>query len=79
MVYNFTINGKSRGRVFYFLLYVYGCFCCMHICVPLACLPALYGGQKTLDPLELELQMVLSHSVDAGKQTRVLWKSSWCS
>lgn len=29
-----------------------------------------------LNSLELELQMVVSHYVDAGSQTHVLWKSS---
>ena len=48
------------------------CFVCMHICVPHVCLCATHmagslGGQKrALDPLELELQMVVSSQVGAG-------------
>ena len=32
-----------------------------------------------LDPLELELQMVVSHLVGGANQSQVLWKSSQCS
>jgi hypothetical protein len=32
-----------------------------------------------LDPLELELQTVVSCHVNAGNRTWVLWKSMWCS
>lgn len=35
-------------------------------------LGASEGQKKTLDPPELELQMVLSHHVGDGNQTRVL-------
>jgi hypothetical protein len=31
-----------------------------------------------LDPMELELQMVVSHDIGAGTQTAVLCKSSQC-
>lgn len=35
-------------------------------------------GQKTLDPLDLELQVAGSHHMSAGTQTVVLCKSSQC-
>jgi hypothetical protein len=39
-----------------------------------------FGGQKTeLDPLKLELQIVVSHYMGAENQTWVLWKSILCS
>ncbi|KAL6041276.1 hypothetical protein STEG23_022982 [Scotinomys teguina] len=38
------------------------------------------GGQKkTLNPLELELQMVVNCRVDAGHQIQVFCKNSQCS
>jgi hypothetical protein len=36
---------------------------------------ALESLKRVLDPLELELSMFVSHHVDAGDQTQVLWKS----
>ena len=54
----------------------------MHIdvlptCVPVhKCMPDACGNQKTvLDPLELELQKVVSHHVGTGNQTQVLCKN----
>ena len=41
------------------------------------CVPNTYGCQKRVpDPLELEVQMVLSYNVDTEKQTLVLHKNS---
>jgi hypothetical protein len=45
---------------------------CMHV-LP-AHLFTLYTPVK-LDPLQLELQIVVNHHVDIGYQTMVLWKS----
>jgi hypothetical protein len=42
------------------------------------CLCACRGQQRPSNSLELELQMVVSHHMDTGNQTRVLCKSSWC-
>ena len=43
------------------------------------CAPSAYGGQKRiLNPLELELQMSVSHYVCAGNQTLVFRKSGLC-
>ena len=42
------------------------------ICIPSAC-----GGQKkALDPLELELQMVVSCHADSGDEMWILFKNS---
>lgn len=38
-----------------------------------------YGGQKRVwNPLELELQIVVSHHLNAGNQIQVLCKTSKC-
>lgn len=34
------------------------------------------GDQKVLEPLKLELEMIVSHDVVTGNRTRILWKSS---
>lgn len=54
-----------------FLFYVYGCFACIYVCVAL-CVCSAWGIQKWVsDPLELELQMVLSVSNHpSGKGSR---------
>ena len=62
---------------------------CLFMCVCTMCcfntyvhhvLPATCGGQKkALDPLELQLQMVVSLHVGSGNLTQVLWKNSQCS
>jgi hypothetical protein len=41
------------------------------------CVPGAYGGQNTtLDSLELEIQMIMSHHMDARDQIQGPWKSS---
>jgi hypothetical protein len=40
----------------------------MYVCVPLVC----RSPKRALDPLELELQIVLSHHVGSGHRTWVL-------
>jgi hypothetical protein len=45
-----------------------------------ACMPDVCGAQeRVLDPLKLELQMVISYPVGTGNQTQVLCKSRQCS
>lgn len=34
------------------------------------------GQKRTLDPLKLELQMVVSYHVGGGNRTQVLWESA---
>ena len=48
----------------------------MYVCI--TCVPGAYGGPKASDPLNLELQMVVSCHVGAGKQTNALYKSTTC-
>jgi hypothetical protein len=55
----------------------------MFMCVLPACVPVYYlsvwclrGQKRLLDLLKLDLGMVVSHLVDAGNQTWVLWKGS---
>lgn len=58
----------------YFILYVY--FACIAVYHMHA---VLQGGHKRpLDPLELELQMIVISHVWAGNQTWIPWKSSKC-
>lgn len=46
---------------------------CMHVCLCAMCVPGTYKCQKRApDPLELELQIVVSHQVGAGDKTQVL-------
>jgi hypothetical protein len=47
----------------------------MYICVLCAC-STLEGQRRASDTLGLELQMVVSHQVGAGKQAQVLLKSN---
>ena len=65
------------------LIYVYGCFACTYICAPHVCLEPRKARrgiqQRTQGLLQLELQMVVSHHVDARNRTRIFYKSSQCS
>lgn len=47
-------------------IYVCGCFVCIHVCVSHVCLELAVRNQA-LDPLDLELHMVVSHCVSAGQ------------
>ena len=54
---------------FILLLCVYECFACMCVCVPRV--GSAHGGHKRAsDPLELELQMIVSHHGHAGDGTQ---------
>lgn len=53
---------------------------CLHICLCTRCIPCAHGGQKwALDPLQLQLHMVVRDHMGAGNWTPVLWENSWCS
>jgi hypothetical protein len=54
------------------------CLACTCVGASHACLVLQRLG-KASDPLELELQMVVSCHRVSGNQTRVLWKSCQCS
>lgn len=46
---------------------------CLCICLCIICVPVAFRGQKiTLDPWELELQVVMSHHMGAGKNSGLL-------
>lgn len=63
---------RQTGILFYFLSCIW--VCCLLLCICTMCMHA-GGGQKTvLDPLRLELQMVVSH-VGAGKRAQIYFKS----
>ena len=69
---------KKRQYVCLFKIFMHACMYvwafCLHVCLCTTYMPGAYGVQKrVLDPLELELQTVVSHHVDAGKF--LLWKS----
>ena len=52
----------SSSSSFYFMFYVCECLACMHVYVPHVC-SAHRGQKRALDPLELELQEVVSYHV----------------
>lgn len=52
---------------------------CLHACLCTTNMPAAWEGQKkSLNPLEQELNMVLSHYMNTWNWIWVLWKSSQC-
>lgn len=53
-----------------FLFSVFECFACTFVCVAMCA--GAHSGQKRVSGLELELEMVVSHSVGAGNYTRTL-------
>lgn len=59
--------------------YMYECSFWLYVCAPHACLVPAEARNRASDPLELELQIVLSHHVGAGNWTQVVCKSSICS
>jgi hypothetical protein len=53
------------GYIFIIFFHVYGYFVWLYVCVPHV--PCAYRGQKRVsDLMELELQISVSHHVDAG-------------
>lgn len=60
------------------LFYMYGCFFSLDVCV--LCVPSTSRGQRrTLDLIELELWIVVSHCVGTGNQDWILCKGIKCS
>jgi len=57
------------------------CVCVfLSICPCIAGMPGAHGGQKSVsDPLELELQTVVSHRVDSRNRAWAFCKNSKCS
>jgi hypothetical protein len=70
----------TDGDSFYFsflFVWVFSLYVCMYVCMSTTHIPGARGGQKkTLDPLGLKLQMVLSHYVHTGNRTAVLRQCS---
>lgn len=59
-------------------IFVYECFDCVYVCmhtVPCVCL-VLWKSEKTLNPLQSELWVVMDYCVGAGTWTWVLCKSN---
>ena len=55
----------KKFKDIFILFIVYYCFACMCVCAPHAYM--VPASHKVLDPLKLELQMVVNHCVGAGK------------
>lgn len=52
----------------------------LHFCLYTLCVLGALGGQKSVsNPLELELNMIMSGHVGSGNQTWFLWKSNQCA
>lgn len=57
---------------------MYECF--VYVDVSITCMSGAYSGQKrVLDPLELELQMDVSHHMDVGNYTQIFCTSNRCT
>ncbi|KAM7335920.1 hypothetical protein ACRRTK_004413 [Alexandromys fortis] len=69
------LEGGHGSSTFIFLVCML--FACMFVCTP--CVNSAQGDQKgELDPVGLELQMVLNCHVGAENRTWILWKRSQC-
>lgn len=63
-----------------FVRFIYVLFLCvLPVCARVWAWYAFGGQKKELDRLDLGLQMVVNHDVDAGNPTQVLCKSKLCS
>jgi hypothetical protein len=52
-------------------------YVCMYVCIYTRCMHGTCGGQKRkLDPLKLELLIVVSHHVSSEAWTQILCKTS---
>lgn len=76
LVYLFTI--LYFKNMYLILLYVFECFVWVYIWVLHVCI-VRRSQNRTPDPMELELQNVVSYCVCARNQTQVPWKNSQCS
>lgn len=65
------IQITSFKMILWYYVYLPVCLCTTYV-------PGMHGDQKSISPLEMELQMVVSHGVCAENQTPVLWNSSQC-
>lgn len=52
---------------------------CLHVCLCTVCVTDAKGDQKrVVDPLEVELQIAVCHTVGARNRTLVLCRSNPC-
>jgi hypothetical protein len=62
----------------YLFTYLMSTIIYMHVCLCTTFMPYSRREEGVLDPLELELQMVVSCYMGSGNLIQVLWKSSQC-
>lgn len=78
-LYPLSLLLTSPFKDIFILFNQYECFACVHACMCTPCMPDAQEGQKTVsDPLEVELQMVVSQRVGVGNQTLVFPKTDKC-
>lgn len=56
------------------IFYIFECLACMHVCTTCVCLLPVEVRKWALDPLKMELQIVVNHHVGAEKGAQVLCK-----
>ena len=78
MKYNIKLNIPFQIWTLHSVFSCYFIFINLCICLFFTCMLGV-SRDKTLDLMELKLQIVLSHHVGAGNWTQVLWKSNKCS
>lgn len=72
----FYLQGQKLRDSFHSYIICVWAFC-PRVCLCTACMPGANGGQKeVLDPLELDIQMVVNQHVGAGNWTQLPWKSN---
>lgn len=61
---------EALSSTFHFIIveFVYGCFASMYFCASNVCL-VLQRPEEDVKSLELELQLVMGHYIDAGTRT----------
>lgn len=69
-VYKIFLTFKINFPLFYMYRHLVCMNACPHVC------STCRGQRMAPDPLELELEMIISHKLGAGNQTVVLWKST---
>ena len=60
--------------IYYCIFYVQGCFECIFVCAHMYAVPIEASQKRVSDPLELEVQITVSHHV--GVLETDLWSSA---